>query len=136
MHTNFLRASGHVDRFIDWMVKDRKTGSCFRADHLIKNQAEDLIKNKKTPTNVKGQLEDILTKLDGLSCDDMNSIIRKYDFKSPATGNELSEPIAFNLMFPTDIGPTGELHGFLRPETAQGIFINFKRLLEFNQVRQ
>jgi len=38
-----LKASGHVERFIDWMVKDVKNGECFRADHLIKNQAEALL---------------------------------------------------------------------------------------------
>ncbi len=41
-----FRASGHVDRFIDWMVKDVKTGECFRADHFIKNHAEALLKVK------------------------------------------------------------------------------------------
>lgn len=65
----------------------------------------------------------------------MLQIITKYNFKSPITGNDLTEPIAFNLMFPTQIGPTGDFKAFLRPETAQGIFVNFKRLLEFNQVR-
>ena len=65
----------------------------------------------------------------------MGDTIRKFGFKSPITGNELTEPMAFNLMFPTQIGPTGDLKGFLRPETAQGIFVNFKRLLEFNQGR-
>ena len=38
-------------------------------------------------------------------------------------------------MFQTHIGPSGAVKGFLRPETAQGIFVNFKRLLEFNQGR-
>lgn len=42
-------------------------------------------------------------------------------------------PAEFNLMFQTHIGPSGAVRGFLRPETAQGIFVNFKRLLEFNQ---
>lgn len=39
--------------------------------------------------------------------------------KAPATGNDLTEPFNFNLMFQTSIGPTGQLTGFLRPETAQ-----------------
>lgn len=39
-----FRASGHVDRFSDWMVKDLKTGECFRADHLIKNHIEKLLR--------------------------------------------------------------------------------------------
>jgi len=59
----------------------------------------------------------------------------KADKKTPVNGNDLSDPIEFNLMFSTYIGPTGLVKGFLRPETAQGIFVNFKRLLEFNQVR-
>jgi glycyl-tRNA synthetase len=41
----------------------------------------------------------------------------------------------FNLMFKVPIGPTGHMHGYLRPETAQGIFINFRRLIEFNNGR-
>lgn len=64
----------------------------------------------------------------------MNDVIKKYKFKSPITNNDLSDPVSFNLMFPTQIGPTGDFRAYLRPETAQGIFINFKRLLEFNQV--
>lgn len=51
---------------------------------------------------------------------------------APLSGNDLSDPMEFNLMFGTQIGPTGLIKGFLRPETAQGIFVNFKRLLEFN----
>uniref|UniRef100_A0A915N4A7 glycine--tRNA ligase n=1 Tax=Meloidogyne javanica TaxID=6303 RepID=A0A915N4A7_MELJA len=130
-----LKASGHVDRFVDWMVKDKMTGACFRADHLIKNYAEAIIKDKKAPQNIKKELEDVLIRLDGMSCADLGETIRKYDFKSPLTGNDVTEPVSFNLMFPTQIGPTGDFSAFLRPETAQGIFINFKRLLEFNQGR-
>lgn len=52
--------------------------------------------------------------------------------KAPDTGNDLSEATPFNLMFQTQIGPSGHLKGFLRPETAQGLFINFKRLLDYN----
>ncbi|KAK6025778.1 glycine--tRNA ligase [Ostertagia ostertagi] len=61
------------------------------------------------------------------------AVITKFGFKSPTTGNDLTPPIAFNLMFPSQIGPTGDFKAYLRPETAQGIFVNFKRLLEFNQ---
>merc|ERR1711892_607169 len=65
----------------------------------------------------------------------MAAIMKKFDMKAPLTNNPLTEPIEFNLMFQTHIGPSGNIRGFLRPETAQGIFINFKRLLEFNQGR-
>uniref|UniRef100_A0A0N5BT84 Glycine--tRNA ligase n=1 Tax=Strongyloides papillosus TaxID=174720 RepID=A0A0N5BT84_STREA len=127
-----FKASGHVDRFVDWMVKDVKTGECFRADHLIKNHAEKLKSDKKTSDKIKEELDDILNKLDGFDNNDMQNVIQKYNFKSPITGNDLTEPQAFNLMFPTEIGPTGDFKAYLRPETAQGIFVNFKRLLEFN----
>ncbi|VDM97060.1 unnamed protein product [Thelazia callipaeda] len=128
-----LKASGHVERFLDWMVKDLTTGECFRADHLIKNFAEKVCQDKKTSADLKEELMDVIAKLEGFNDADMHDVIRKYKIKSPVTGNELSEPIAFNLMFPTVIGPTGDFKAFLRPETAQGIFVNFKRLLEFNQ---
>jgi glycyl-tRNA synthetase len=47
----------------------------------------------------------------------------------------LTKAEPFNLMFGTMIGPTGQMKGYLRPETAQGIFINFRRLLEYNNGR-
>jgi glycyl-tRNA synthetase len=56
----------------------------------------------------------------------------KLDIRAPETGNEVTEPKQFNLMFQTEIGPTGQFKGYLRPETAQGHFVNFKKLLEFN----
>merc|ERR1711962_1309000 len=79
--------------------------------------------------------EDIITKLDGATKEEQAATLKKFNIKSPVTNNDLSEPIEFNLMFQTNIGPSGAVKGFLRPETAQGIFINFKRLLEFNQGR-
>lgn len=127
-----LKASGHVDRFADYMVKDLKSGECFRLDHLIKNNLEKLCSEKGTSNELKAECEDIIIKLDGNTKDEMGTILRRFDMKSPSTGNELSDPLEFNLMFGTQIGPTGLIKGFLRPETAQGIFVNFKRLLEFN----
>ncbi|XP_055919834.1 glycine--tRNA ligase [Eupeodes corollae] len=128
-----LKASGHVERFADLMVKDLKNGECFRLDHLIKHFLEKLASEKSSTAEIKATCEDIIIKLDGMSKDEMRDILRKYNMKSPITGNDLTDPIEFNLMFATQIGPTGLIKGFLRPETAQGIFVNFKRLLEFNQ---
>ncbi|KAL3281508.1 hypothetical protein HHI36_004715 [Cryptolaemus montrouzieri] len=128
-----LKASGHVDRFADLMVKDVNTGECFRLDHLIKAHLELLCANQKTSAELKAECEDIVVKLDGMSKDEMAGILKKFNMRSPLTGNELTEPIEFNLMFSTQIGPSGLIKGYLRPETAQGIFVNFKRLLEFNQ---
>lgn len=130
-----LKASGHVDRFADLMVKDLKTGECFRLDHLIKSHLEKISSEKKATQQLKDECADIAVKLDGMNKDEMAAIMQKFSMKSPLTLNELSEPMEFNLMFATQIGPTGLIKGFLRPETAQGIFVNFKRLLEFNQGR-
>jgi glycyl-tRNA synthetase len=130
-----LKASGHVDRFADYMVKDVKTGECFRLDHLIKAHLEKLASDKKATPELKDECTDIVIKLDGMTKDEMGAILKKFNMKSPLTQNDLTEPIEFNLMFGTSIGPTGLVKGFLRPETAQGIFVNFKRLLEFNQGR-
>lgn len=128
-----LKASGHVERFADLMVKDTKNGECFRLDHLIKAHLEKVCADKKTSEETKKECEDITIRLDGMSKSEMNDVLKKFDIKSPITGNELTEAIEFNLMFETQIGPTGLTRGFLRPETAQGIFVNFKRLLEFKR---
>lgn len=128
-----LKTSGHVDRFADHMVKDVKTGECFRADHLIEAHLEKLLADKKVSESTKAEIQSLLPKIDGFSKADMTAVLRQYDMKAPLTGNDLSDPIEFNLMFSTSIGPGGNVKGFLRPETAQGIFVNFKRLYEFNQ---
>merc|ERR1719330_483435 len=128
-----LAASGHVERFADLMVKDTGNGECFRLDHLIKAALEKVCADKKCTKETKAECEDIVVKLDGMTKDEMAAVLKKFDIKSPLTGNPLTEPIEFNLMFQTHIGPSGAVKGFLRPETAQGIFVNFKRLLEFNQ---
>lgn len=130
-----LKASGHVERFADLMVKDVKSGECFRLDHLIKAHLEKVISDKKTDESTRLECKDIIIKLDGMTKDEMAAIMTKFAIKSPLSGNDLTEPIEFNLMFATQIGPSGLVKGFLRPETAQGIFVNFKRLLAFNQER-
>ncbi|XP_017791329.1 PREDICTED: glycine--tRNA ligase [Habropoda laboriosa] len=130
-----LKASGHVERFADLMVKDVKTGECFRLDHLIKSYLEKVISDKKSNENTRLECKDIIVKLDGMTKDEMAAVVSKFSIKSPISGNDLTEPIEFNLMFATQIGPSGVVKGFLRPETAQGIFVNFKRLLAFNQER-
>lgn len=130
-----LKASGHVDKFADLMVKDLKNGECFRLDHLINAHLEKVKSEKKTTQEIRSQCDDLLVQLDNFGAEKMKSIIQEFNIKSPLTGNELSDPMEFNLMFQTHIGPTGLLKGFLRPETSQGIFVNFKRLLEFNQGR-
>ncbi|XP_032257738.1 glycine--tRNA ligase [Phoca vitulina] len=128
-----LKTSGHVDKFADFMVKDVKNGECFRADHLLKAHLQKLMSDKKCSAEKKSEMESVLAQLDNYGQQELGDLFVNYNVKSPMTGNDLSPPVSFNLMFKTFIGPGGNMPGYLRPETAQGIFLNFKRLLEFNQ---
>ncbi|KAG8827643.1 Glycine--tRNA ligase 1, mitochondrial [Serendipita sp. 401] len=143
-------ASGHVAKFADWMVKDSKTGEVLRADHLVKNVLNDRLekdkiardpnvelkkkakKEKPLDDAVRDEYDSILNRLDEYSGPDLGELIKKHTIVNPATGNDVGDPVEFNLMFASNIGPVGNNTGYLRPETAQGHFVNFQRLLEFN----
>ncbi|XP_021844746.1 glycine--tRNA ligase, mitochondrial 1 [Spinacia oleracea] len=128
-----LKASGHVDKFTDLMVKDEKTGTCYRADHLIKDFCKEVLeKDLSLPAKKREEFEHVLAVLDGLSPEELGAKIKEYGITAPETKNELSDPYPFNLMFQTSIGPSGVSPGFMRPETAQGIFVNFKDLYYYN----
>lgn len=71
--------------------------------------------------------------IDNYNGEQLGDLIKQYDLKNPNTGVQPSPPVAFNLMFQTAIGPSSNAPGYLRPETAQGQFLNFAKLLEFNQ---
>ncbi len=109
-------ASGHTATFNDPLVEDIKTNKRYRADHLLE--------------------EALGISTSGMSVEKMAELIREHKLQSP-DGNELSEPRQFNLMFETKLGPTqtDESKVYLRPETAQGIFVNFKNVLDSNRVR-
>ena len=130
-----LKTSGHVDKFTDYAVKDVKTNQYFRADKLIKEWVEKEKKKKKVKPERVAELEDLAKKCDNFEEKDIDEAIEKYKIKCPDTGNDLTKSFKFNLMFETQIGPTGGFKGFLRPETAQGHFVNFKHLLDFNNNR-
>ncbi|XP_021294583.1 glycine--tRNA ligase, mitochondrial 1 [Herrania umbratica] len=128
-----LRASGHVDKFTDLMVKDEKTGTCYRADHLLKDFCnEKLQKDLSVSAEKAAELKHVLATLDDLSAEELGAKIKEYGITAPDTKNPLSDPYPFNLMFQTSIGPSGLSPGYMRPETAQGIFVNFKDLYYYN----
>lgn len=127
-----LKTSGHVDKFSDFMVKDVKTGDCFRADKLLEDVVDELIDTTAPSKEARLEMLAARTDADACSVEQLGLYLTKYNAKAPVTGNDISAPFPFNLMFQTSIGPTGKAVGFMRPETAQGIFVNFRRLLEFN----
>eukprot|EP01022_Parablepharisma_sp_SALTPOND_P016755 TRINITY_DN252_c0_g1_i1.p1 TRINITY_DN252_c0_g1~~TRINITY_DN252_c0_g1_i1.p1 ORF type:complete len:619 (-),score=100.20 TRINITY_DN252_c0_g1_i1:2678-4534(-) len=133
-----LKSSGHVDKFADLMVKDVKLGTCYRADkylvEYLQNQMAQLTKKKKLTPELANEYNEVIDHADTYTKAQLTELYKKYQIKSEK-GNELSPPVEFNLIFETQIGPQGGAKGFLRPETAQGLFVNFKKLLEFNNGR-
>jgi glycyl-tRNA synthetase len=127
-----LKTSGHVERFTDLMVKDLPSGECFRADKLLEEAIDELLENN--PTMPSEEKEDHLRtqrQADAFTPAELDALLLKYDCKGPS-GDPYSPAFPFNLMFKTSIGPEGTAVGFLRPETAQGLFVNFRRLLDLN----
>ncbi|KAF7554464.1 hypothetical protein G7Z17_g2934 [Cylindrodendrum hubeiense] len=138
-----LKTSGHVDKFADWMSKDPVKGEYLRADHLIESVLEArLAKHRATDGEQKaGGLDDdtaneygeILAKIDNYDGPALGELIKEHDIRNPNGNGEVLPPIPFNLMFKSTIGPSAAAPVYLRPETAQGQFLNFRRLLEFGQ---
>lgn len=116
-----LKASGHVDKFADLLVFDQVNGECYRADHLLEAELGKLLPNP--------DVSQILAKIDSLTPDEINDILLRYDIRS-VLGNRVGGCTPFNLIFKTQVGAKARSQAFLRPETAQGQFINFKKLYE------
>lgn len=89
-----------------------------------------MLKKEKNLEKIK-ELEDAKTLVETWEAPQFDAFILKHSIVSPDR-NELSPCEKFNLMFRSQIGPTGKDEAFLRPETAQGMFLNFKRLLDYN----
>uniref|UniRef100_A0A3P8WJL8 Glycine--tRNA ligase n=1 Tax=Cynoglossus semilaevis TaxID=244447 RepID=A0A3P8WJL8_CYNSE len=100
-----LKTSGHVDKFADYMVKDAKTGECYRADHLLKAHLKKLMSEEKCTEEKAKEMDDVITQMDNYTQQELADLFVKYNVKSPSTGNDLTPPVSFNLMFQTSIGP-------------------------------
>ncbi len=119
MHPKVWEASGHTATFNDMLVESRTSKRRYRADHLIEDA-----------TGIDAE---------GLSPEQLTTIIEEDDrVKDPMDGGRDFAPVRpFNLMFETYMGPvkTPENLAYLRPETAQGIFVNFKNVLQTSRVK-
>ncbi|MCL5016360.1 MAG: glycine--tRNA ligase, partial [Patescibacteria group bacterium] len=115
MNPRIWGASGHLENFTDPLVEDKVTHVRYRADHL---------------------LEDAGINAGEMTLKEMAEAIKEKGLKSPE-GNELTEPRQFNLMFKTYIGPTEEktAAAYLRPELAQGMFVDFPEILRVTRKR-
>ncbi len=110
MNQNVWKATGHVDHFSDPLVEDLKTNKRYRADNLIEDNGISAL---------------------GLTPADMTELIKEKNILSP-DGNKLGEVRQFNMMLSTKVGASEDsaATSYLRPETAQGIFVNFKNVLD------
>ena len=121
LHPQTWVASGHVGSFSDPLVEDTVSHKRYRADHLIEAW------NERAGVNV-----DVAS----MSLDEMGAYITEKKILSP-DGNAVTTPKAFNLLFETAIGSvSGEKSTvYLRGETAQGIFTNFKNIMDSSRVK-
>lgn len=101
-----LKASGHVDHFTDPQTKCIKCKKLFRVDHLIRDR--------------------VRLDVEGKSLDELTELLREYNVKCPICDGELSDAQIHHPMFSTVVG--ANLNAFLRPETAQSIFLDFKNV--------
>ena len=138
MHPTVWKASGHVDAFSDPLIDDKQSKNRYRADQLIENHIEKLRKKKKTDKadGVHARL------VDALNAEDMPAalyqIIQDEEIRSPDSGAfDWTEVRQFNLMFSTYVGPASDSESkvYLRPETAQGIFVNFQNVRETSRLQ-
>lgn len=141
LHPETWVASGHVGGFSDPMVEDLKTHKRYRADHLIDQWARAFMASAKVDISKADPVLDKFIDRSGkvfvenLSVEEMGEIIKQLKIKSP-DGNDLSKPKSFNLLFETAIGAVSEEKSkvYLRGETAQGIFTDFKQVLDSTRV--
>ena len=162
MHPQVWKCSGHFDLFHDWMVDCRETRRRFRYDHLQGRWATYRDTKAFITTDVSGddaeadlvgkaqkffklrakQVGDIewSGEMVGLAETSSDDSIPLCEAVAPDASEQgtLTEPREFNLMFETRIGALAgdaDDRAFLRPETAQGIFLNFKNVLDTSRVR-
>jgi len=112
-----FEASGHLKSFREPMVECSKCKKRFRADHLL----QEFAKLSSQETEKMGLKE-------------ISDALKQHEIKCPECGGDLTNPEYFLTMFKTTIGPYSDAVGYGRPEAAQGIFVEFRRLYE--QVRE
>ena len=112
MNPRVWAATGHVQTFNDPQIECKDCHCRYRADDLVKEQYPD-------------------ADVDGMTFDDLNNFVKSHEIKCPNCGkSNFTDIKKFNLMFKTHMGVTEDSSSevYLRPETAQGVFVNFKNV--------
>jgi len=127
MHPTTWKASGHVDGFNDPMIDNKDSKKRYRADQLIEDKIARYEADGKT-AEAAALLEALNTALNADDLAGLKNIIEEHNIVCPVSGTKnWTEVRQFNLMFATQMGAMadGADQVYLRPETAQGIFVNF-----------
>jgi len=123
MHPTTWKASGHVDNFSDPMIDNKDSKKRYRVDHLIEGHAETL--SAEAGEALIAKMNDLLRENDFAG---LKQLIETNNIKCAVSGtSNWTEVRQFNLMFSTQLGSVSDEASeiYLRPETAQGIFVNF-----------
>jgi glycyl-tRNA synthetase len=127
MHPKTWKASGHIDGFSDPMIDNKESKKRYRADQLLEDK---IAKYEKDGKNQKA--EELQNALDAALLDNelakLKDLIVEHEIACPISGTRnWTDVRQFNLMFSTEMGAMAEDSDkiYLRPETAQGIFVNF-----------
>tara|TARA_Y100000310_G_scaffold343481_1_gene451342 strand:- start:204 stop:1640 length:1437 start_codon:yes stop_codon:yes gene_type:complete len=113
MHENVFRASGHLENFIDPIAKCSKCGNIERADHLVEKE-------------LKKRVEE-------LTPGELTSLIKKHNITCHKCHKAFEPVTVLNMMFPVIMGVGKQTRAYLRPETAQGPYVNFKTQFELQR---
>lgn len=139
-----LRADHVVEEVLEARLRGDKEARGQKIEVVAADEAKDAKKKKKLKgkaTSEALKLDDAvvqeysetLAKIDNYDGAGLSELFEKYDIRNPGSGNKFNLPVyTQNLMFDVSIGAS-KLPAYLRPETAQGHFVNFSKLLEFNQ---
>ncbi len=164
MHPTVWKASGHVDAFNDPLIDNKDSKKRYRADVLIedylqkqeqkitkevekaqKRFGESFDKNMFCETNprvkeLRDRIEGISLRMNASLSDgnlaDVKALIEELEIVCPVSGSRnWTDVRQFNLMFATHFGATSEDVVYLRPETAQGIFVNFSNVMKTGRMK-
>ena len=127
MHPLTWKASGHIDSFNDPMVDNKDSKKRYRADVLLEDRAAEYESNGE-PEKAKALIQEMSRLLDKEDLTGVHDLIVNEDIRCPVSNTANWTSVRqFNLMFSTQIGSVADDANaiFLRPETAQGIFVNF-----------
>jgi glycyl-tRNA synthetase len=127
MHPLTWKASGHIDNFSDPMIDNKDSNKRYRVDHLIETFADEQLAmgNEQLANDTISAMEKLLVADDFQG---LKNLIEENKIKCAVSGTcNWTDVRQFNLMFSTELGSVAEDANtiYLRPETAQGIFVNF-----------